>query len=133
MILFLALFTTQCFEIRKIVLSKCRVKRSFLAFEAESSTFFHRLYSPQWCRVWINWSSFSIFFYVCFSGDPLQDFTLMRFLDRFVFRNPKKDVKINSKVFNKRNAYRSQGVRALAPDSNEYLSKDIGQIPIDER
>ena len=39
MILPLALFTTQCFEIRKIVLSKCRVKRSFLAFEAESSTF----------------------------------------------------------------------------------------------
>ena len=57
----------------------------------------------------------------------------MRFLDRFVFRNPKKDVKINSKVFNKRNTYRSKGVRALAPDSNEYLSKDIGQIPIDER
>lgn len=24
-----------------------------------------------------------------YSGDPLQDFTLMRFLDRFVFRNPK--------------------------------------------
>ena len=133
-------FTTQCFVIRKIVRSKhgCRVKRSFLAFEAESSTFSPRFYIQLtvfflFSRVWINWSSFSIFFYVCFSGDPLQDFTLMRFLDRFVFRNPKKDVKINSKVFNKRNAYRSQGVRALAPDSNEYLSKDIGQIPIDER
>jgi ribosome biogenesis protein MAK21 len=25
-----------------------------------------------------------------YSGDPLQDFTLIRFLDRFVFRNPKK-------------------------------------------
>ena len=24
-----------------------------------------------------------------YSGDPLQDFTLSRFLDRFVFRNPK--------------------------------------------
>lgn len=24
-----------------------------------------------------------------YSGDPLQDFTLARFLDRFVFRNPK--------------------------------------------
>merc|ERR1712141_507975 len=68
-----------------------------------------------------------------YTGDPLQDFTLMRFLDRFVFRNPKKDVKINSKVFNKRNTWGSKGVRALAPDSNEYLSKDIGQIPIDER
>lgn len=25
-----------------------------------------------------------------YDGDPLQDFTLIRFLDRFVFRNPKK-------------------------------------------
>ena len=24
-----------------------------------------------------------------YTGDPLQDFTLSRFLDRFVFRNPK--------------------------------------------
>lgn len=27
--------------------------------------------------------------YIEYSGDPLQDFTLMRFLDRFVYRNPK--------------------------------------------
>lgn len=27
--------------------------------------------------------------YIQYSGDPLQDFTLMRFLDRFVYRNPK--------------------------------------------
>lgn len=26
---------------------------------------------------------------ITYTGDPLQDFTLMRFLDRFVFRNPK--------------------------------------------
>ena len=25
-----------------------------------------------------------------YQGDPLQDFTLMRFLDRFVYKNPKK-------------------------------------------
>ena len=25
-----------------------------------------------------------------YSGDPLQDFTLIRFLDRFVYKNPKK-------------------------------------------
>ena len=28
------------------------------------------------------------------SGDPLQDFTLIRFLDRFVYRNPKKKGKL---------------------------------------
>uniref|UniRef100_A0A7M4F5B6 CCAAT/enhancer-binding protein zeta n=1 Tax=Crocodylus porosus TaxID=8502 RepID=A0A7M4F5B6_CROPO len=27
--------------------------------------------------------------YIQYSGDPLQDFTVMRFLDRFVYRNPK--------------------------------------------
>ena len=43
-----------------------------------------------------------------YSGDPLQDFTLMRFLDRFVFRNPKKDPgkgRLNT-VFSKRNVYK---------------------------
>lgn len=27
--------------------------------------------------------------YIEYSGDPLEDYTLMRFLDRFVYRNPK--------------------------------------------
>lgn len=27
--------------------------------------------------------------FILYTGDPLQDFTLIRFLDRFVFRNPK--------------------------------------------
>ena len=27
---------------------------------------------------------------VKYTSDPLQDFTLIRFLDRFVFKNPKK-------------------------------------------
>ncbi|XP_065175034.1 CCAAT/enhancer-binding protein zeta-like [Sycon ciliatum] len=30
---------------------------------------------------------------ITYKGDPLQDFTLVRFLDRFVFRNPKKRVR----------------------------------------
>ena len=66
-----------------------------------------------------------------YNGDPLQDFTTMRFLDRFVFRNPKKtDLKSGSSVFNKRNQYRAKGIKSLAPDSKEYLSKDLEQIPI---
>ena len=27
---------------------------------------------------------------ISYPGNPLQDFTLIRFLDRFVYRNPKK-------------------------------------------
>ncbi|OXB80295.1 UNVERIFIED_CONTAM: hypothetical protein H355_013693 [Colinus virginianus] len=47
-----------------------------------------------------------------YSGDPLQDFTLMRFLDRFVYRNPKLHKgKVNSK---------------------EFLARDESKIPVDE-
>lgn len=41
-----------------------------------------------------------------YSGDPLQDFTLIRFLDRFVFRNPKQ-------LKEKRNKYRLYNVFLL--------------------
>jgi ribosome biogenesis protein MAK21 len=70
-----------------------------------------------------------------YSGDPLQDFTLVRFLDRFVFRNPKKvsEQQKTSSTFGKRSLYRPKGVKSLAPDSKEYLNKDLEQIPIEER
>ncbi len=69
-----------------------------------------------------------------YNGDPLQDFTLMKFLDRFVFRNPKKEsAKISNSVFNKRQLYKPKGIKGLAPDSKEYLSKDLDQIPVEER
>ena len=56
---------------------------------------------------------------VKYSGDPIQDFTIMRFLDRFVFRNPKKDTGVSksNSVFNKRTQYKPKGVKGLAPDS----------------
>ena len=56
---------------------------------------------------------------VKYQGDPIQDFTIMRFLDRFVFRNPKKDVGVSksSSVFNKRSQYKAKGIKSLAPDS----------------
>ncbi|RLV98671.1 hypothetical protein DV515_00010535 [Chloebia gouldiae] len=50
--------------------------------------------------------------HIQYSGDPLQDFTLMRFLDRFVYRNPKVSKgKVNSK---------------------EFRAKDESKIPVDE-
>ena len=33
-----------------------------------------------------------------YKGDPLQDFTLMKFLERFVFKNPKKADQGKSKI-----------------------------------
>ncbi|CAM9132955.1 unnamed protein product [Lampetra planeri] len=49
---------------------------------------------------------------ITYTGDPLQDFTLMRFLDRFVFRNPKQ---MKGKL-----------------NSEEFLSRDESQIPVNE-
>ncbi|KAM9840130.1 CCAAT/enhancer-binding protein zeta isoform 2-T2 [Aulostomus maculatus] len=70
--------------------------------------------------------------FIQYSGDPLQDFTLIRFLDRFVFRNPKQ-----MKGKQNTDAVASQPKHKLpvvSPpvNSEEFLSKDESQIPVDE-
>ena len=71
-----------------------------------------------------------------YDGDPLQDFTLMRFLDRFVFRNPKKDPTKGKPqtVLGRRNkgSYVPTGIRAVAPGSQEYLNREEVSVPKDE-
>ncbi|VDM24637.1 unnamed protein product [Toxocara canis] len=63
----------------------------------------------------------------------------MRFLDRFVYRNPKninkqsgKEGREGKNVF-KRKTYDPLGIRKLAVTSTEYLSKKRNEIPVDER
>uniref|UniRef100_A0A0M3IX51 NUC153 domain-containing protein n=1 Tax=Ascaris lumbricoides TaxID=6252 RepID=A0A0M3IX51_ASCLU len=73
---------------------------------------------------------------VCYDGDPLVDFTPMRFLDRFVYRNPKttdKKARKGDKNVFRRKAYDPLGVKKLAVTSAEYLSKTSDEIPADER
>merc|ERR1712106_234354 len=69
-----------------------------------------------------------------YSGDPLSDFTLTRFLDRFVFRNPKKNPEKNkpTTVLGKRNIYKPSGIKAVAPDSKDFLNRDAENVPTDE-
>ena len=69
-----------------------------------------------------------------YSGDPLSDFTLTRFLDRFVFRNPKKNPEKNkpTTVLGKRNIYRPSGIKAVAPDSKDFRNRDVDKVPTDE-
>jgi ribosome biogenesis protein MAK21 len=70
-----------------------------------------------------------------YPGDPLQDFTLPRFLDRFVFKNPKKNIKeevIRNSKFSRKKTYIPSGVRSLRVDSVNYLSEDESKIPVDE-
>ena len=73
---------------------------------------------------------------IVYQGDPLQDFTLIRFLDRFVFRNPKKDPLKGrpSTVLSRKGRYLAKGVKGtVAPDSKEYANLDETAVPLDER
>ena len=69
-----------------------------------------------------------------YPGDPLSDFTISRFLDRFVFRNPKKNPEKYkpTTVHGKNNIYKPAGIKAVAPDSKDFYNRDIGSIPNDE-
>lgn len=72
-----------------------------------------------------------------YSGDPLQDFTLIRFLDKFVFKNPKKVTPAEDRVstfarFGRKKYYSSVGLKALRVNTNDYLNNDEKSIPVDE-
>ncbi|XP_045405364.1 CCAAT/enhancer-binding protein zeta [Lemur catta] len=73
--------------------------------------------------------------YIQYSGDPLQDFTLMRFLDRFVYRNPKPHKgkeNTDSVVMQPKRKHFMKDIRSLAVNSKEFLGKEESQIPVDE-
>ncbi|KAL1783047.1 CCAAT/enhancer-binding protein zeta [Sigmodon hispidus] len=73
--------------------------------------------------------------FIQYSGDPLQDFTLIRFLDRFVYRNPKLHKgkeNTDSVVMQPKRKHFGQNVRNLAVNSKEFLAKEESQIPVDE-
>lgn len=69
-----------------------------------------------------------------YAGDPLKDFTLIRFLDRFVFKNPKMIDKTQgvNPTFGKRKLYKPKGLKSLAVDSSDYLNEERRNIPVDE-
>ncbi|OWR42787.1 putative CCAAT/enhancer binding protein zeta [Danaus plexippus plexippus] len=78
-----------------------------------------------------------------YGGDPLKDFSGIRFLDRFVFKNPKKraevtdgevkKVKGSHPKFAVRKNYTAKGIRSIAVNSSAYLNEDVKKIPVDER
>ncbi|XP_059047911.1 CCAAT/enhancer-binding protein zeta [Achroia grisella] len=78
-----------------------------------------------------------------YSGDPLKDFSGIRFLDRFVFKNPKKRVEKDDEMelkkvkgshpkFAVRKNYTAKGLRSLPVSSSTYLNEDVSKIPVDE-
>ncbi|KAK0411903.1 hypothetical protein QR680_005908 [Steinernema hermaphroditum] len=75
---------------------------------------------------------------VVYKGDPFHDFSMLRFLERFVFKNPKSkkdDEKNQKKEYRmgiKYKKYEPEGVRGLAVNSEEFVNKKRQQIPADE-
>ncbi|XP_075059437.1 CCAAT/enhancer-binding protein zeta isoform X2 [Mixophyes fleayi] len=69
-----------------------------------------------------------------YTGDPLQDFTLMRFLDRFVYRNPKQPkVQENNRGYlmhQKKKLYMNEQKHPV--NSATFLEKEEHEIPVDE-
>lgn len=71
---------------------------------------------------------------VTYSGDPLKDFTLIRFLERFSFKNPKKQSEIQSNsLFAKRKNYSTSGLKGMSVTSSAYLKQEEGKVPVDEK
>ncbi|VVC94542.1 unnamed protein product [Leptidea sinapis] len=80
-----------------------------------------------------------------YSGDPLKDFSAIRFLDRFVFKNPKsrrephdvegqaKKVRGSHPRFAVRRNYTAKGIRSIPVNSSTYLNEDVKKIPVDEK
>ncbi|NXN16190.1 CEBPZ protein, partial [Indicator maculatus] len=73
--------------------------------------------------------------HIQYSGDPLQDFTLMRFLDRFVYRNPKLHKgkeNTSSVVMQPKKKQFMKDTQNSAVNSKEFRTKDESKIPVDE-
>uniref|UniRef100_A0A8D0CFF2 CCAAT/enhancer-binding protein zeta n=1 Tax=Scleropages formosus TaxID=113540 RepID=A0A8D0CFF2_SCLFO len=73
--------------------------------------------------------------FIQYTGDPLRDFTLIRFLDRFVFRNPKQHkVRENtdSTVMQSKPRQSMNDIRSMPVNSKEFLAKEESEIPVDE-
>ncbi|CAH1391896.1 unnamed protein product [Nezara viridula] len=74
---------------------------------------------------------------IVYSGDPLADFTLVRFLDRFCFKNPKKifseeDKNGPDRALANRKYYKPSGVKSVHVLSRDYLLQHKSLIPVDE-
>ena len=74
---------------------------------------------------------------VDYTGDPMEDFTLVHFLDRFVYKNPKKnknkDQPTKKSVFEPVKSIHRSTIKNMPINSKEYLSLDYKQIPEEEK
>ncbi|KAK3862223.1 hypothetical protein Pcinc_031899 [Petrolisthes cinctipes] len=73
--------------------------------------------------------------YLEYSGDPLLDYTLMKFLDKFVYRNPKQNVNqddtAGGHVFGSKEQYSTKGIRNLVVNSSSFAELEPTAVPAD--
>ncbi|XP_050436271.1 CCAAT/enhancer-binding protein zeta [Adelges cooleyi] len=75
---------------------------------------------------------------IYYDGNPLADFTILHFLDRFSFKNPKKPRERDDKeelfrsVGTSKKHYVPKGLKSMSVVSEEYLRHEEKQIPLDE-
>ncbi|XP_060074659.1 CCAAT/enhancer-binding protein zeta-like [Ylistrum balloti] len=75
---------------------------------------------------------------ITYGGDPLHDFTTIRFLERFVYKNPKQQQNIpeNAGILSKTRTKQRDpltGARKFAINSQSYIEKDESEIPVEEK
>uniref|UniRef100_A0A8C8FLT6 CCAAT/enhancer-binding protein zeta n=1 Tax=Oncorhynchus tshawytscha TaxID=74940 RepID=A0A8C8FLT6_ONCTS len=73
--------------------------------------------------------------FINYTGDPLQDFTLSKFLDRFVFRNPKQlkgKQNTDATVMQPKQKLTMNNIHNLPVNCEGFLSNKESQIPVDE-
>ncbi|KAL0274231.1 UNVERIFIED_CONTAM: hypothetical protein PYX00_006702 [Menopon gallinae] len=73
-----------------------------------------------------------------YSGDPLQDFALIRFLDKFSFKNPKtlkeqEERKDTFSTFGRRKMYSQLIMTTLMAKKEDYLKRHERNVPVDEK
>ncbi|XP_052271402.1 CCAAT/enhancer-binding protein zeta-like [Dreissena polymorpha] len=68
-----------------------------------------------------------------YPGDPLQDFTLIRFLERFVFKNPKKKQQVEEKLGAlSRVKSEVRGIKTLSVTSDTFANLEERIVPVDD-
>ncbi|XP_059177905.1 CCAAT/enhancer-binding protein zeta-like [Physella acuta] len=68
-----------------------------------------------------------------YDGDPVKDFTLARFLDRFVYKNPKKNLGEQQQKWGQFKKAGPGGIRAIPVNSREFLELGESNVPEDEK
>ncbi|XP_067681734.1 CCAAT/enhancer-binding protein zeta-like [Haliotis asinina] len=67
---------------------------------------------------------------IVYTSDPLQDFTLIKFLNRFVYKNPKKLEAVSKSVMS---AKQSVPKNQVPVTSDSFIDRDENSIPEDEK